>query len=118
MIHSFFLYLMSALYMAAGINHFIHPKFYLKIIPNWLPYHSLINYGSGVLEIVFALMLIPASTRVLGAWLIIGLLIAIFPANIKMCVDFYHKSHPQFWITVVRLPLQFVLIGWAWWYTK
>jgi uncharacterized membrane protein len=115
---NFFLYLMSSLYLLAGVNHFVNPKFYLKIIPQWLPYHSFINYGSGVLEIVFALMLIPASTRVLGAWLIIALLIAIFPANIKMCVDFYHKSHPQFWITLVRLPLQFVLIWWAWIYTK
>ena len=113
-----FLYLMSSLYILAGISHFIYPKFYLKIIPLGLPYHSFINYGTGVLEIIFALMLIPASTRVLGAWLIIALLIAIFSANIKMCVDFYHKSHPQFWIALVRLPLQFVLMGWAWLYTK
>jgi len=46
------------------------------------------------------------------------LLIAVFPANIKMCVDYYNGHKPYFWLTVLRLPLQLVLVWWAWLYTK
>lgn len=115
---SFFLYFMSILYIVAGINHFIHPKFYLRIIPDWIPNHGLVNYASGACEIIFAILLIPAMTRSIAAWLIIALLIAVFPANIKMCIDYYNHSNSYFWITVIRLPLQFLLIWWAWIYTK
>ncbi len=109
---------MSFLYALAGINHFVNPKFYLRIIPEWIPFHSAINYGSGMAEIILAILLLPESTRSIAAWGIIVLLILIFPANIKMCMDFYAKGHPQFWITVARLPLQIVLVWWAWVYTK
>lgn len=75
-------------------------------------------YLSGVFEIAFALLLIPKKTRRAGAWLIILLLIAIFPANIQMTIDWYNENHPNFWISIVRLPLQLVLIWWASIYLK
>lgn len=114
----FFLYLMSVLYFVAGVNHFVNPKFYLRIIPEWFPWHNAINYGSGTAEIILAILLIPISTRITAAWLIIVLLILIFPANIKMCMDYYNKGYNYFWVTVARLPLQLLLIWWAWVYTK
>jgi uncharacterized membrane protein len=60
--------------------------------------------------------LIPDATRSIAAWLIIALLIAIFPANIQMSINFKRKNNPYFWITIVRLPLQLLLIWWAWLY--
>ncbi|MEO6883968.1 MAG: MauE/DoxX family redox-associated membrane protein [Bacteroidia bacterium] len=113
-----FLYLMSVLYVAAGINHFVHPKGYEKIIPAWLPNPIFLNYTSGVCEIIFALLLLPPATRTLGAWLIIVLLIAVFPANIQMSINYWQHQNPRFWFTVARLPLQFILIYWAFLYTK
>jgi uncharacterized membrane protein len=77
----------------------------------------LLNQISGACEIVFGLLLIPDTTRSIAAWLIIVLLIAIFPANIQMSINFKRKNNPYFWITIVRLPLQFLLIWWAWSYT-
>ncbi len=118
MVKQIFLYVMAVFYGAAGINHFVNPKFYLKIIPSWLPYPSALNYISGALEIIFALILIPTATRSTGAWLVILLLLAVFPANIQMSVNYYHYNDPKFWLTIVRLPLQLVLIWWAWQYTK
>jgi len=112
------LYLMAVLYVFAGINHFINPKTYVRIMPRFLPWHLQLVYLSGVLEIVFGIMLLFSSTRVMAAWLIILLLIVIFPANIQMAVDYYHLKKSHFWITMLRLPLQFVLIWWAWLYTK
>lgn len=118
MVKTVLLYLMALLYITAGINHFIHPAFYLKIMPPYIPYHGLMVAASGVAEIVFGLLLIPPTTRRVGAWLIILLLIAIFPANLQMAMDFYRENNPALWIAVLRLPLQLVLIGWAWWYTR
>ncbi|MFZ5554590.1 MAG: DoxX family protein [Bacteroidota bacterium] len=109
---------MSALYILAGINHFVNPKFYLRIIPGWLPFHKAINYFSGLCEIIFAVLLWFENTKTTGAYLIIALLIAVFPANIKMYMDFKRKKHNYTWVTLIRLPLQFLLIWWAWIYTK
>ncbi|MCW3104416.1 MAG: hypothetical protein JWO09_2856 [Bacteroidetes bacterium] len=112
------LYVMSLLYFAAGVYHFINPKMYLRIMPTWLPAQLPLVYISGVCEVIVAILLIPESTRPLGAWLTIALLIAVFPANIQMAVSFYQKQHSGLWIALARLPLQLVLIWWAWIYTK
>lgn len=118
MLKAVFLYLMPAFYVLAGINHFVNPGFYERIIPPWLPYPSAINYASGSCEIIFGILLIPPATRKIAAWLIIILLIAVFPANVQMMLNYWHSKHPQFWITVARLPFQAGLIWWAWLYTK
>ncbi|HKC69700.1 MAG TPA: MauE/DoxX family redox-associated membrane protein [Bacteroidia bacterium] len=112
------LYIMVALYVAAGIYHFVNPRMYQKIMPTYLPWHMPLIYISGVLEIAFALLLLPESTRPVAAWLVIGLLVAIFPANIQMAVNWWQRQNPKLWIAILRLPLQAVLIYWAWMYTK
>ena len=109
---------MAVLYAAAGVNHFISPRTYLKIMPPYLPYHRELVVISGVLEIVLGILLIPAATRVYAAWGIIALLIAVFPANIQMAVDWQQKGHAQLWIAYARLPLQLLLIWWAYVYTR
>ena len=112
----FFLYLMSALYILAGFNHFLNPLTYIKIIPSWLPYPSMINHVTGILEIILGFLLLFNTSRTFAAYGIIVLLIAIFPANIQMSINFYNSHHPKFWWTVARLPLQLLLIAWAWRY--
>jgi uncharacterized membrane protein len=112
-----FLYTMAVLYIAAGISHFVNQRFYKKIMPPWLPWHKELVYISGVLEIILGLLLFPESTRVIASWAIIGLLVSVFPANIQMMLNYRRKQHPYFWLTVLRLPLQLVLIYWAWQFT-
>ncbi len=114
----FSLYSMALLYIVAGINHFVNPAFYQKIMPPYLPYHSFLIFISGVFEILFALLLFLVKTRRIGAWLIILLLIFILPANVQMAVDLYKNGHPYLWVSILRLPLQFVLIWWALSFTK
>jgi len=109
------LWIMALLYIAAGINHFAKPKFYLKIMPPYLPYHEALNYISGLAEIVLGIMLIIPEYSSLGAWGIILLLIAVFPAN------FYHyqkvvKKGKSTTAVLIRLPFQLVFIWWAYWY--
>ena len=112
------LYVMSALYICAGLNHFWHPSFYVKIMPSYLPYHLELVYISGVFEIVCGLLLIPSATRKTSAWLTIALLVAVYPANIQMALNYYNENNPDFWISIVRLPIQFIFIWWAWIFTR
>ncbi len=113
-----FLYIMAVVYLAAGIYHFVSPGFYKKIMPPYLPYHMELIYITGVCEILIALFLLPASTRTYAAWGLIVFLIAIFPANIQMAINFWQRKNPYLWIALLRLPLQLILIWWAYIYTK
>ncbi len=112
-------YIMGALYAAAGVWHFMRPKDYIRIMPVFIPssWHLQLVYASGACEIILGILLFPESTRVVAAWGIIALLIAVFPANIQMAINYFHYHNPYKWLTVIRLPLQVVLIWWAWLYT-
>jgi len=110
--------LMTLLYVAAGVNHFWHPATYLGIMPPWLPLPELLVIISGLAEIVLGLLLLPVRRRAFAAWGIIVLLIAVFPANIQMAINWHREGHAKEWIAWARLPLQAVLIYWAWLYTK
>ena len=112
------LFVMSVFYVVAGVNHFWHPEFYLRIMPPWLPWHYELVIFSGVCEISFGLLLLFYSTRRLAAWGIILLLIAVFPANVQMMLNYWNESNPKLWISILRLPLQIILIWWAYTFTK
>lgn len=101
----------------AGAYHFLNPQFYEKIMPPYLPYQQFLIYLSGALEIVFGVLLLSSKFRVFAAWGIVFLLIAVFPANIHMALNAerYPDIHPV--LLYLRLPLQFVLIAWAYRFT-
>lgn len=111
-------YLLCVVFVLAGLNHFINPALYLKIMPPYLPWHLFLVYLSGFFEMAFGvLLLIPAFTRV-AAWGLVALLVAVFPANIHMTVNpqLYPDISPlALWL---RLPLQAVFLAWAYWYTR
>jgi uncharacterized membrane protein len=110
--------LMAILFIAAGINHFRNPQLYLRIMPPYLPWPMFLQYLAGFFEFVLGLLLLfPKYTR-LAAWGLIALLIAVYPANIHMAVNMHLYPELPAWYHWVRLPLQFVLIAWAWWFTR
>jgi len=110
--------LLAAAFILAGINHFIMPAFYLRMMPPYLPAPLFLIYLSGFLETGFGIaLLIPKCSR-RAAWGIILLLIAVFPANIYMAMntELFPDLNPL--IIYLRLPLQIVLITWVYWHTK
>lgn len=109
---------MAILYILAGCNHFRNPEMYLRIMPPYMPAHLPLVYISGVCEVLCGVLLLLPATRVAGAWLTIALLVAVFPANVQMAVLFCREQHPYLWLALLRLPLQALLIGWAWLYTR
>lgn len=111
------LYLMAFLYLLAGINHFRVPRIYIKMIPSSLPSPKLLNTLSGVAEIILGLLLCIPAVSSWAAWGIIVLLVAIFPANVYMYTNEKAAMGLPKWLRLVRLPLQLVLIYWAYLYT-
>jgi len=112
------MYLQVMLYVGAGINHFLRPAFYMSIIPPVLPWHYAITILSGIAEIVFGVLLLVPATRKMAAWGIIFLLVAVFPANVQMLINYLHEQNPKTWIAILRLPVQGLLIWWAYVYTR
>lgn len=79
--------LFALLFILGGVNHFIDPNFYLKMMPEYIPMHLEMIYISGVFEILLGIgLLIPKYSR-LAAFGLILLLIAIFPANLHMALN-------------------------------
>ena len=87
-------------------------------MPPWLGWHDELIFISGVLEIILGLLLILKHSRRIAAFGIIALLIAVFPANVQMMINYNKESNPHLWITILRLPLQVVLIWWAYGFAK
>ena len=110
-------WLFAGLFIAGGIGHLVAPAFYMKIMPPYLPYPALLVLLSGVAEIALGLLLLIPRTSRLAAWGLIALLVAVFPANIFMAQnpDRFHLPALMLWL---RLPLQGLLILWAYAYTK
>lgn len=113
------LVLLGLFFIAAGANHFVHPGFYLRIVPSYLPDHVLLVAISGICECLGGVgVLIPRTRRLAGIGLI-ALLIAVFPANLQMA------QHPALYSDIgsalafyIRLPLQLAIIAWVWWATR
>jgi uncharacterized membrane protein len=112
------LFLQTVFYCIAGVNHLWHPAPYAAIMPPWVPWHYPVIYISGIAEFALGIFLIPDRTRKTAAWLIILLLVCIFPANIQMLLNYLRAHNSDTWLAWVRLPLQLLLIAWAYLFTK
>lgn len=110
-------YLMGIIYILAGLNHFIQPRLYLKIIPHYLPNPKILNKLSGLAEILLGILVCSSLTTNFAAWGIMALLIAVFPANVYMLQNEKAALGLPKWLLLLRLPLQLLLIYWAFQYT-
>ncbi len=111
-------FVMGALYVVAGVGHFVLTQTYMRIMPDYLPAHRELVLISGLAEIAGGLGVLVPATRRPAAWGLVVLLIAVMPANIWMV------QHPErypgipLWAMWLRLPLQLPLIWWAWRFTR
>ena len=110
------LVLMASLYLLAGMGHFWKPDFFLKITPKWVPQPERVNLLVGFIEIALGIGVLIPSIRSIAAWGIMALLIAVFPANVY---HFQKARRKGAFVgpTLVRLPLQALLIYWAYTFT-
>jgi len=107
--------LLAAFFLLAGLNHFRSPRFYEAIVPPGLQHEAKrVVQVSGVAELIGGLgVLLPRTRRLSGVWLV-ALLAAVFPANLYMVREPERFKRMPRWALFARLPLQPLMMSWAW----
>ena len=115
-------WVLAGLFAGSGVLHFVAKPTYVRLMPPALPYPERLVEMSGVVEAALGVALLFPRTQKIAAWLLIPTLIAIFPANIYGALTAGTQNEAMPGISPVlawlRLPLQAVLIAWAYWYTQ
>lgn len=113
-------FILAALFIVSGVLHLTAPRIYLDVMPPYLPHPLALVYISGIAEIAGGIgILIPRVRMAAGLGLIV-MLFAILPANVQMLIN-YRARGVVWWgemLLWLRLPLQFVLMGWVWHSTR
>lgn len=109
---------MATIYIIAGLLHFIRPKMYMRILPSYLPGHKLLVALSGILEILLGIGLCFAETKNFAIYLLIAMLLFFLPVHFHMLFDKKSAMGLPKWALICRIPLQFGLMFWAYWYLK
>lgn len=96
-----------------GVQHFLKPDFYIPFVPKFLPFTMAIIYISGVVEILFGLLLFIKKYATIGAWGILILMLLFLPIHIWDVIS-ETPAIGNHNAALIRLPIQFVLIVVAW----
>jgi uncharacterized membrane protein len=107
--------LLAGVFIGAGVNHFLIPGAYERIVPPSMKGQAgrLVQI-SGVAEVAGGVgVLLPQTRRAAGLGLI-ALLAAVFPANVYMAREPESFRKIPRWALWARLPLQPLMMWWAW----
>ena len=111
-------YALGGLFIVTGVLHFVRPQSFTSIMPPYVPFPQAAVFVSGMAELGLGIAVMFRSLDPWPAWGLIALLVAVFPANVHMAL------HPELFSKVprlalyARLPMQALLIYWAWSYTR
>ena len=111
---------MSFLYVFIGVKHFTNPQYFINITPPQIEYKSFAVYFTGALEVLGGFLILSKKTRKTGSYILIFLLVVVFPANIYL----YISEIPQQLLGIsktqalTRMPFQAPLILLAYWHSK
>ena len=110
--------LQSLFYVMSGVSHFWHPNFYLQIMPDHYSHPDTLVRISGAAEILGGIGLsIPATRRVAALGIIVLLVVFL---DVHQFMLSHAERFPQLpkWMLWARLPVQAILIAWAWRYAQ
>ena len=112
----------AVMYTLAGVLHFLRARAYEATVPEYVPLSArdAVRW-SGVAEIVGGVAVAVPPTRRFARWWLLGLLAAVFPANVEMAVAPERVAKrgvpvdriPR-WLLWARLPLQPLFMWWVW----
>ena len=110
------LVVLAAVFVGAGVLHFVKPRMFESIVPPSLPSPRALVLVSGAAEVLGGLGLLVPAVRPWAGWGLVALLVAVFPANLYMARESerFRRLAPR-WVLMARLPLQAVLIAWVLW---
>jgi uncharacterized membrane protein len=109
---------LAVFFIGSGVNHFVIPKTYEQIVPPGLGDPATLVRVSGVAEIAGGVGVLLPRTRWLSGLGLIALLAAVFPANVYMARNPAKFEKIPAWALYARLPLQPLMMWWAWRATK
>ncbi|WP_339625148.1 DoxX family protein [uncultured Winogradskyella sp.] len=110
------LYAMALMYIFAGLMHFIKPKAYTRIMPKYLPNHKGLVFWSGIAEILLGIGLCIPALKVISIYGIIAMLFVFLTVHFYMLSGEKASAGIPKWLLLLRIPLQFGLMYWAWLY--
>jgi len=106
--------LLALFIIYAGVQHFLNPDFFLKVIPPFLMDIGYpIVYVSGVVEIAIGLLMLTNKYQREGAFAFMLLMLFFLPLHIwdVFAENPFTGSQQN---ALIRLGMQFVLIGLPW----
>lgn len=111
---------LAVLFCFTGAAHFFLVEEMAAMIPPFFPAPVFLVYLTGVLEIAGAVGLLLDGFYRWAGYALILFLLAVLPANVYAALNHTglggHVEGPSYlWL---RVPLQFLLIGWAWYFTR
>jgi uncharacterized membrane protein len=106
--------LLGLLFIAGGINHFVIPRVYARIVPPGFGDPATLVSVSGVAEVAGGLGVLLGPTRRAAGLGLIALLAAVFPANLHMARNPEQFERIPRWALYARLPLQPLMMRWVW----
>jgi uncharacterized membrane protein len=109
---------MAALYIFAGIMHFIKPKMYLRVMPRYIPTPKLMVALSGIAEIILGVTLCIPQLKTLSIYSIIAMLVVFLVVHFYMLSGKNPSAGIPKWVLILRIPLQFGLMYWAYYYLQ
>ncbi len=113
-------FVLAGFMIFVGVKHFIDPIPFVRIVPSYLPWPLALVYVSGFFEALAGVGLLIPRLQKIAAWGLVALYVAVFPANVNMAIHhlpFGEGPTPQ-WALWLRLPVQLLLVWWAYSYTK
>ncbi|MFT4674116.1 MAG: putative membrane protein [Saprospiraceae bacterium] len=109
-------YLLGLMFVIAGANHFRTPNIYERIMPPYIPSPSFMVLLSGITEMVAGFLVLNPQTQILGAWSIIAQLVVFLSVHIHMLQNKEASLKLPKWVLILRIPLQFGMMYWAYQY--
>jgi len=106
--------LLALFIIYAGVQHFVNPEFFLKVIPPFLMTIGYpIVYISGIIEITIGALMLTNKYQRIGALSFMWLMLFFLPLHIwdVFAANPFTGSQQN---ALIRLAMQFVLIGLPW----
>jgi len=73
---------LAIFYSFAGLYHFVNPRFYLKLIPDYISNPSVINYLVGTIEVILGVLVLSPKNKKWACYGIMLLLLALIPSHV------------------------------------
>lgn len=104
-------------FFVGGMAHFCATEAEMRIVPAWIPWPREVVLLTGALELLGALGILRFRTRRAAGWGLAWLTLAVTPANVFMLQHAADFPAVPYWLLVVRLPFQAVLLALILWST-